>query len=174
MPPMLAIDPGPVQSAWVQLADDQRILGKDLEPNLRVLARIHASFLLYPTTHVAIERIKARGMRLGDDTLQTCEWVGRFQQICGGDLPCVHLCYRPEIVHWITHGAPQANDASVRRCILDYYGPSRDQAIGTKTRPGPLYGVRRDVWQALAVALYAQYHLDLGTLPDKRRGTHAQ
>jgi hypothetical protein len=162
MPPILAIDPGPEESAWVHLDEERHVLACAKEENALVLEAIRHRLIRPIGTHVAIERVKARGMRLGDDTLQTCEWVGRFQQHAGGEAPWVHLCYRPIVAHWVTQGAPSANDAVIRHCLLNLYGPGRAKAVGTKKHPGPLYGVTRDVWQALAVALYVHYFLRHG------------
>jgi hypothetical protein len=47
----------------------------------------------------------------------------------------------------------KANDASIRQALIDRYGPGKERAIGTKKAPGPLYGVKADVWAALALAV---------------------
>jgi len=45
------------------------------------------------------------------------------------------------------------NDSTIRQAMLDRYGPGREKAIGKKKSPGPLYGIRKDEWQALALAV---------------------
>jgi hypothetical protein len=50
-------------------------------------------------------------------------------------------------------GSSRANDATIRQALLDRYGPGREKAVGTKANPGPLYGIKADLWQALALAV---------------------
>ena len=61
----------------------------------------------------------------------------------------------------------RARDSNIRRALLDRFGPTRKQAVGTKARPGPLYGVKSHIWAALAVAVT---HADtLGLAPPAER-----
>jgi hypothetical protein len=46
--------------------------------------------------------------------------------------------------------------------LLDRFG-GKSQAVGLKAHKGPLYGISRDVWSALAIALTAR---DLGPAAD--------
>jgi len=48
-------------------------------------------------------------------------------------------------------GDSRAKDANIRQALIDRFGGSA--AIGRKTAPGPLYGISRDVWSALAIAV---------------------
>ena len=49
------------------------------------------------------------------------------------------------------------NDAVIRQRLIDLFGPGKDVEIGTKKKPGPLYGLHGDEWAALAVAVtYAE------------------
>jgi hypothetical protein len=54
----------------------------------------------------------------------------------------MHLC-----------GNTRAKDGNIRQALLDRFGPGKAIACGTKKQPGPLYGVSKDVWQALALAV---------------------
>jgi hypothetical protein len=58
----------------------------------------------------------------------------------------MHLC-----------GNARAKDANVRQALLDLYGDgTRQTACGVKSKPGPLYGIKKDEWAALAVGLTYQ------------------
>jgi hypothetical protein len=48
-------------------------------------------------------------------------------------------------------GDSRAKDANIRQALIDRFGGSA--AIGRKAAPGPLYGISRDVWSALAIAV---------------------
>jgi len=50
-------------------------------------------------------------------------------------------------------GRATGNDSHITQAILERYGGTREQAVGRKASPGPLYGVKKDVWAALAVAI---------------------
>ena len=66
----------------------------------------------------------------------------------------VYRIPRKEVVTALC-GSSKANDASVRQALIDRYG-GKEKAIGKKKAPGPLYGVTKDVWSALAVAIVWQ------------------
>jgi hypothetical protein len=78
---VLAIDPGPSNSAWV-LWDGERILDKGVELNEGVLARISDLwFDLHGRPEVlAIEKVVSYGMPVGAETFETWVWTGRFIQ----------------------------------------------------------------------------------------------
>jgi hypothetical protein len=53
----------------------------------------------------------------------------------------LHLC-----------NSSRAKDANVRQSLLDRYGSTRQLGIGTKGRPGPLYGVTGHAWAGALAA----------------------
>ncbi len=50
-------------------------------------------------------------------------------------------------------GKTSGNDAMVAAALVDRYGGTLAAAKGTKRARGPLYGIKRDLWAALAVAV---------------------
>lgn len=151
---ILAIDPGPEQSAWVEY-EDGLLWGFGLESNPTVLYRIRTT----DADLLAVESIASYGMAVGADVFETCVWSGRFIQRWqdlghGGDRDERHVrcVYRREVKAHLCHSA-KATDANVRQALIDRYGPGKAKAIGRKASPGPLYGVSKDVWQALGVAV---------------------
>jgi hypothetical protein len=149
--PILAIDPGPTESAYV-LWDGERVLRSGKEPNADVLAALMAGESHVANTCVC-ERIRSYGMAVGAEVFETCEWVGRFWQgwtadsarrewqfITRQDVK-LHLC-----------NSVRAKDTNVRQSLIDCFG-GKDKAIGKKANPGPLYGISGDVWAALGVAV---------------------
>ena len=154
---ILAIDPGTTESAYV-LYKEKRLLGFDKVPNhdmLTIIANVKTSFM-------AIETPRCYGMVTGATLMDTSEWVGIFRHAYGLDKAyhvyrksqnytigiesvCMHLCHNN-----------RANDSNVRRAILDRYpatGGGKTPQKGTKAQPGPLFGVSKDVFSALAVAI---------------------
>ena len=101
---------------------------------------------------VGIERARSYGMRVGASVFETCEWAGAFYQRlqeAGVDVVWVD---RIAVKMHMCHDS-RAKDADIRQALIDQFGGSREKAIGTKAKPGPLYGIKKDMWSALGVAL---------------------
>ena len=156
---ILAIDPGTEQSAWCVFEtcgtkDHPITFGQD--PNetfVKAWSPAVGHVRPWPWTGevpdlLVIEQIKSYGNVMGDCVLQTCVWIGRFIQAWNGPFELIprkrivtHLCMNP-----------RANDSNVRQALIDRWG-GKEKAIGSKSKPGILYGVRNDMWSALAVAV---------------------
>lgn len=150
---LLAIDPGPERSAWLEHADGHpRAFG--IVPNDDLLEVIWGS----RADALAIESIASYGMPVGADVFETAVWVGRLiQRWADVDwLPTrpIHRVYRKDVKLALC-GSVRAKDANVRQALIDMYGPGKEKAIGKKASQGPLYGISSHVWSALAVAVVA-------------------
>lgn len=101
---------------------------------------------------LSIEMIASQGMSVGQETFDTAMWVGRYVE--AWDSCCFDsiLVYRREIKLHLC-GSSRAKDANVRQALIDRFG-GKDKAIGKKSSPGPLYGVSKHAWAALAVAVF--------------------
>jgi hypothetical protein len=132
---VLAIDPGPEQSALLGYDTERRqILDKMILENPKALHDVRHLESLYD--HLVLEWITSYGMAVGSEVFDTCRWCGRFEEAWGGDVTLLtrrviklHLC-----------GTTRAKDANVRQALLDRFGPGKKRAIGCKAEPGPLYG----------------------------------
>ena len=138
--PILAIDPGNIESAYVLLIYDER------EPfNWRIdqFAKVENYKLInlikslqYGENKIeqVIEMIKSYGMTVGDTTFETCVAIGRFIQaqedinlgehhLIGRKQACIHLC-----------GKTTAKDKNIRQGIIDIYRDATglDDPIGGK------------------------------------------
>jgi len=142
---VLAIDPGPTETAYVDLKGDEiRAFAKvPNEQVLQYLAREHAN--------VVIEMVACYGMPCGHEVFDTCVWIGQFKSVNGCTPRRVDLMFRRDVkLHWC--GNLRAKDSNVRQAVIDAYG-GKDKAIGRKATPGLLYGIKADCWQALALGL---------------------
>ena len=150
---IVGIDPGSeVSAVVVYLPDDQRVMSaRHSIENEFVLEHLIPSFA---NTRIAIEMIESFGMQVGRSVFETCVWIGRFYQqaercerIYRGDVK-LHIC-----------GTRTAKDANIRAALLDRWYPGTGGGatpqVGTQDQPGQLYGVAKDSWQALAVAITA-------------------
>ena len=140
-----AIDPGPTKSSMVCYDPvTGRVITKNIADNTCLLSLIKCADTSIP---LAIEMIASYGMPVGAETFETCVWIGRFIQAWQGPHT---LVYRKDVKLHLC-GSLRAKDANVRQALIDLYGGKT--AVGTKKKPGPLYGIKSHSWSALAVAV---------------------
>jgi hypothetical protein len=149
---ILAIDPGPERSAWVIYEPERkRLNGIGTFDNGELARAIREKGPLGWPDLLAVEMIASYGMPVGREVFETCVWIGRFIEAW----PVAHRkVYRKEVAMHLC-GSPRAKDPNVRAALIDLFGGSKAAAVGTKRAQGPLYGVSKDVWSALAVAVTA-------------------
>lgn len=147
---VMAIDPGTSQSAIVEIAlPSMTVIFREILPNEEVLVVMRAGHWFDGPVDVAIEMIASYGMPVGAEVFETCVWIGRFMEAT--QLP-VSRVFRREVKLSLC-GSPRAKDGNIRQALIDMYGPGKEKAIGLKASPGPLYGMKADMWAALGVAV---------------------
>ncbi len=144
---LLAIDPGPTESAYVIL-DGSTPVEFAKVPNGELLGRVRrapeATDRWAEITHVAIEMIASYGMPVGREVFETCLMIGRIQEAW----PLEHtLVYRREVKLHLC-GQARAKDPNIRAALIDMYGGKEQTKKG-----GRLYGITKDCWAALGVAV---------------------
>lgn len=137
---VLAIDPGPTKSAWLVYDSGGPTAARGITENADVLATVR----VLVADHLAIEMVESFGMAVGKEVFETVYWVGRFVEAWGREFTRV---YRKEVKLHLC-GNCRAKDPNIRQALLDKVGPQ-----GTKREPGPTYGISKDLWSALAVAV---------------------
>lgn len=158
---LLAIDPGTDKSGWVVIDENKNVLHHGIWTNQELLNFFdtYVEYRLFDHDSMAIEMIASYGMPVGREVFETCVWIGRFIQ-AQEHLPTpddVKLIYRKDVKMHLC-GTPRAKDPNVRQALIDLYpatGGGKVPQIGTKSQPGPLYGMSSHVWPALGVALTA-------------------
>ena len=145
---ILAIDPGPVKSAWVLYNSDSQepIVHMGIEENNSLIRKFFEDdFDQGFVDEVVIEMVASYGMAVGASVFETCVTIGRFAQLFHR-LP-VSMMYRKDVKMHLCQSM-RAKDANIRQALLDRLGPQ-----GTKKAPGKTFGVSKDIWSALAVAV---------------------
>ena len=148
-PVIIAIDPGSEQSAWVCYNPHSggiRAFATVPNDHLRAVLRNLAPNV----ERVVIEQVESFGMPVGRDVFETVYWSGRFAEAAH---PLTVDRIGRKAVKLALCGSARAKDPNIRAALIDRYGGSKAEAIGTKANPGPLYGISGDVWSALAVAV---------------------
>ena len=149
---ILAIDPGSQQSAWLLYDSGKKI---PMEFGIAENENLCLNLIPQAADFLVIEMIASYGMPVGKTVFDTCVWIGRFIQSWGAKN--YKKIYRSDIKMHLCKNM-RAKDSNIRQAIIDRYpaiGGGKTPQIGTKSKPGPLYGVSKDVWAALAVAITA-------------------
>ena len=111
------------------------------------------------------EGISSYGKKVGGDTFGTLKWIWRMFEAVdsrrrpGSPEPVVVL--RRVVSAHLVGSCPKGKmDAMIKRALAERFagmGAEPRTAVGLKKSPGPLYGVAKDMWSALAVAVaYAE------------------
>lgn len=138
---LYGIDPGTTESALIVWTPDGHISSAiDNNYTIRNFLRAHRD-----DGHVYIEMIQCMGMAVGKETFETVIWIGRFLEAAAENRTTliprnkvkIHMC-----------GSPRAKDSNIAQAVRDKVGEK-----GSKSAPGPTYGVSSHGWQALAVAV---------------------
>jgi len=141
---IMGIDPGTTQSAFFHWnADQQQSIGMGIVPNDELLAKLREFCDAKRDDVFVVEGIASYGMAVGKSVFETCYLIGRILEISGANLVLrkdikMHFC-----------NSTRAKDTNIRQALIDRFGEP-----GTKKEPGMLYGVKKDIWSALAVAVY--------------------
>lgn len=148
---LLAIDPGPIESALViydpvarAVEDAQHITnGKALHDVRHLHSLCHSLIVETPCYY---------GERVGASTLDTAFWAGGFYTAWQGEHAATLV--RPVVVRHLCGFA--AKKSQVNAALIARFGADRRSAFGTKKHPGPLFKLRGTGdhgLAALAVAL---------------------
>lgn len=148
---VLGIDPGPRESAYCLLDAGKPHKFAKLS-NEDLLRDIRHGTLVVGVTEIVIETIFPRGQSVGLETMDTQFWAGRFAQAADYEHRPWHKIDRQD-VRFAICGSLDTNDASVRTALIDRFGGSKEAAIGKKSKPGPLWGIKEDIWSALAICI---------------------
>jgi hypothetical protein len=146
---ILAIDPGTEESAFALWDNkEEKLYDKGILRNIDLLEKLeYLSKDKNIDCHVAIEMIQSYGMPIGKETIETVYWIGQFMHAWKNKNPAV-LIFRKDIkLHHCQ--SMKAKDANIRQSLIDRFGDP-----GVKKNQGKLYGVSKDVWSAVAIAVY--------------------
>jgi hypothetical protein len=154
--PIMAIDPGPTESAIVILQPNGTLKkAKVANDDLPDWLSWHGSGGAANSGLLVVEMVASYGMAVGASVFDTCVVIGRIIEAYRHVAPSyrqVYLMRRADVKLQLCHQTTKVNDAVIRQRMIDEWG-GKERAIGTKAKPGPLYGFAADTWQALALGV---------------------
>jgi hypothetical protein len=170
---IMAIDPGPEQSAYVIVQPNPlapgglQVVEFGIAPNAVVREELWGfSSLPLENRRLVIEQIASMGMAVGAETFETCVWTGRFIEVfeAGSQREAHRIPRVPIKVHLC--GTAKAKDANVRQALIDRFGGAKalqkakaakrnraGEIVSPEVEAGPLAGISSHCWAALAVAV---------------------
>lgn len=142
---ILAIDAGTVETGYCIVGFDTlkpQKFGKIA--NEEVLGIINT---LSDKDVVVLEQFKSYGMAIGQSTIDSIQWNGRFIQRALDKGMRVDMVARMEEKICLCNTS-KAKDGNIRQALIDRFGE-----VGTKKNPGFFYGFAKDAWSAMAIAV---------------------
>lgn len=168
---LLAVDPGTTESAYVGMKSDYEIITKAKVPNEKLLELI----TLGCYDALVIECMEARTLnvgradappqKIGNETYETCYWIGRYME----------AAYRRGMdVHRVTRGEEKSALIPTKKNKLPPLPPPVPKSVDAKIRAGLIrrfakhdmingkgkannrdtfYGFKADMWAACAVGV---------------------
>jgi len=141
---LMAIDPGTTLSAYLVLdTATYEIVDKGKVENDNLMELVKTGYF----DMMAVECFQSFGMGVGQTVFNTAYYIGRLMQVAEGLGSKVRMVYRSEVKMHHCH-TMKAKDGNIRQALIDRFGEP-----GTKKNPGKLYGVSKDIWSALAIAV---------------------
>ena len=156
MESVLAIDPGPTESAWVHYSmNADRVVRFGTCDNVDMLSILDFEFGFdeeggrdkYSIIFV-IEQVTSYGKPVGASVFDTCFWTGRFAQAW----VALFMLYPRRRVKKVLLGKDKGGDPEVRAAVIAHFG-GKEKAIGNKAEPGQLHKMKEHEWQACGLAL---------------------
>jgi Holliday junction resolvasome RuvABC endonuclease subunit len=148
----LAIDPGPERTALIvyksKKGQPPQIASVLLGSNEAVLETVRNYVYEIGVDKVSIEMVQSYGMAVGRSVFETCLMIGRFIEIAAEhSVPC-SLYTRVSVKSYVTGMSGKAKDPHVRAACIDRYG------LNSEKKGGVLADIKKDLWAALALAIY--------------------
>lgn len=150
MPLLLSIDAGTTESAYC-IVDIQTYkpieFGKVKNENLLSIVKNQRYNIL------AYEEFQCYGMPIGESTIKSITWNGRYIQSALDRGTPVHPIYRKDEKMNLCHSM-KAKDSNIRQALIDRFAQHDfKNGKGTKRNKDWFYGFAADVWAAYAVAV---------------------
>ena len=146
---ILAIDTGTTETGYCILeAETYKPLQFGKVANSEILDIIRCVGE-YGDARIAIEGFQSFGMPLGQSTIESITWNGRYIQLAeDNNIPWEYVYRKDEKIHLC--GTMKAKDANIRQALIDRFGE-----VGVKKSPGFFYGFKGDIWSAMAIGVVA-------------------
>lgn len=167
---ILAIDPGNIESAYVLLDNNLKLVEKGKIENEVLLENIGMDRFWYNSKdeedYCAIEMIASYGMPVGKEVFDTCVWIGRFVQAFGNGIVPTYIYRKDEKINLC--GSMKAKDSNIRQALIDRFAQfDFKNGKGTIKKPDWFHGFKADMWQAYAVGVT---FYDMHIAPKSRAG----
>lgn len=148
---ILAIDAGTTESGYALMSDKYELILHGKMENGALLEKMYNT--KFDT--LVVEMVASYGMAVGASVFETCLWIGRYiEAACVKCVPVERVYRKDEKINLC--GSMKAKDANIRQALIDRFAKfDFKNGKGTKAHPDYFYGVSKDAWAAIAVAVTA-------------------
>jgi len=149
---IIGVDPGPETSGLViYVPQAPRIAFSNYAfPNDRFPYVIRC----FQNCSWAVEMVSCYGMPVGDPIFNTCVAIGAIEERARDYQSKIYRITRPDAKVFLC-GSRAAKGTNLTQALKDRFpkvGGGKDASVGIKKQPGPLFGIAKHSWAALAVA----------------------
>lgn len=167
---LLAIDPGPVKSAYCMMNDDFSLVSAADVENDAVMRLVKEG----EYDRIAIECMESHGQAVGKSTFDTCIWIGRYMQVATDRDKPITRVYRLEEkallipskknkLPPLPEHAGKTADAQIRASLIARFAKTdKVNGKGVKKCKDVFYGFQGDMWAAFAVGTVALVKIKKG------------
>lgn len=147
---ILAIDAGTTESGYAIICEDPfKLIRFGKVPNEELLDIVKTE----EYGKLVYEEFQSYGMPIGESTIKSITWNGRYIQSAKDRGKETKPIYRKDEKITLC-GSMKAKDANIRQVLIDRYATfDFKNGKGTKANQDTFYGVSKDVWQAIAVGV---------------------
>lgn len=147
---ILAIDAGTTESGYVIMqAEPFKLLEFGKISNYGLLNIVKTE----DYEKLIFEEFQSFGMPIGESTIKSITWNGRYiQSALDRGIEAIPIYRKDEKMTLC--GSMKAKDSNIRQALINRYAKHDfKNGKGTKAKPDTFYGVSKDVWQAIAVGV---------------------
>ncbi len=149
---ILCVDPGATHSGVAFLENGMLRWSDSAMPNGALLEKL--KYLKDKGGAIAMEEFESYKLAIGQPSVQTIFWSGRFYEASGWP---VELFTRKEVkIFMLGRVGVKNSKKATRDALLTLYpadGGGKTPQIGTKRKPGPLYGLTGHAVSAMEVGI---------------------
>jgi len=154
---ILSVDPGPIKSGYIFLSllnnNTFGIINKNHIDNDTMKRIMINKCIMNHNLEIVIETIVSYGTVMGQTTINTSIWAGRFFQIAQDVNSKVSFLSRPEVKMNLCKDS-RAKRANMKQAIKDRFGE-----YGTKKNPGRLYDLKTNLEKGMLEHIWAAFEL---------------
>lgn len=145
---ILSLDVGTTETGYCY-TDDYEIIEFGKIDNNELLEKVKT----YDYKLLVYEEFASYGMAIGQSTIKSITWNGRYMQTAlDRNIPVSYVFRKDEKINLC--GSMKAKDSNIRQALIDRFAKfDFKNGKGTKKNPDYFYGFSKDMWSAYCICV---------------------